>query len=77
MDPTECYLDMYVAMRDGQFSLARRKAVSLKRWLDAGGPWPAFYSREEVTGYLANVLRRTIGDEGRDIVDEQGETGRV
>lgn len=70
MDPTQCYLEMYEAMRTGDFATARERALALRRWLENGGFYPPNYSETEVRGYLANVLRRTAGY--RD-VDEQGD----
>lgn len=59
MDPTQCYLEMYEAMKDGDYATARERALALRRWLDSGGFYPPNYSETEVRGYLANVLRRT------------------
>lgn len=59
MDPTTCYLEMYEAMRDGDFETGREKALALKDWLENGGFYPPRYVKEEVDAYLANVLRRT------------------
>lgn len=66
MDPTVCYLEMYQAMRDGDYATARERAEDLKAWLEAGGFYPPNYTKEEVDGYLANVLRRTQGFERSD-----------
>jgi len=59
MDPTQCYLGMYEAMKAGDLATARERALALKEWLDRGGFYPQNYTQEEVRGYLANVLRRT------------------
>lgn len=61
MDPTQCYLEMFAAMRDGDFATARERALALRDWLDRGGFSPPNYSPTEVRAYLANVLRRTAG----------------
>lgn len=61
MDPTECYLEMYEAMKVKDFATARERAVALRAWLDRGGFYPPRYSQTEVDAYLANVLRRTAG----------------
>lgn len=63
MDPTQCYLEMYEAMRHGDLATARERALALKSWLDRGGFYPPNYSSTEVRSYLANVLRRTAGIE--------------
>ncbi|MFO7906044.1 MAG: hypothetical protein R6U98_25520 [Pirellulaceae bacterium] len=59
MDPDTCYLKIYESMRDGDLITGREHALALKEWLDKGGFFPKRYSREEVTAYLAHVLRRT------------------
>lgn len=61
MDPTQCYLEMYEAMRTGDLHTARERALALREWLDRGGFPPPNYSLTEVRSYLANVLRRTAG----------------
>ena len=61
MDPTQCYLEMYEAMRAGDLWTARERALALRDWLDRGGFPPPNYSPTEVRAYLANVLRRTAG----------------
>lgn len=61
MDPTQCYLEMFEAMKAGDFATARERALDLKEWLDRGGFYPPNYTGTEVRGYLANVLRRTAG----------------
>ena len=63
MDPTQCYLEMYEAMRQGDLTTARERALALKDWLDRGGFSPPNYSSTEVRSYLAGVLRRTAGME--------------
>jgi hypothetical protein len=59
MDPTACYLSMYEAMKNKDFSEARECALNLRNWLNGGGFYPPRYSEIEVRSYLANVLRRT------------------
>lgn len=59
MDPTACYLSMYEAMKNKNFSEARGFALNLKKWFDDGGFFPPTYSQNEVRPYLANVLWRT------------------
>lgn len=59
MDPTQCYLEMFYAMRDGDLATARERAIALRGWLANGGFYPPNYSETEVRNYLANVLRRT------------------
>jgi hypothetical protein len=59
MDPTQCCLDMFDAMQDGDLTTARERAVDLRDWLDSGGFFPPNYSETEVCDYLASVLRRT------------------
>ena len=59
-DPTECYLEMYWAMRDGRLVEARQRAEELKTLLERGLA-PPRYSDVEVRAYLASVLRRTAG----------------
>ncbi len=59
MDPTQCYLEMYEAMKEGDLTTARERALALKEWLDRGGFYSPNYTATEVRGYLANVLRRT------------------
>lgn len=71
MDPTQCYLEMYEAMKKGDLAAARERALALKEWLDRGGFYPPNYTESEVRGYLANVLRRTAGLR---VDDEQEET---
>jgi hypothetical protein len=61
MDPTQCYLEMFDAMREGDLATARERAEALRDWLESGGFYPPNYSETEVQGYLANVLRRTAG----------------
>jgi hypothetical protein len=61
MEPNQCYLEMYEAMKTGDFTTARERALALQQWLDRGGFYPANYTETEVSGYLANVLRRTVG----------------
>ena len=61
MDPTQCYLEMFEAMRDGDYVTARERALALKEWLGRGGFYPLGYTQIEVDAYLANVLRRTAG----------------
>lgn len=63
MDPTQCYLEMYEAMRQGDLATARELAESLRDWLAKDGFYPPNYSRIEVDAYLASVLRRTAGCE--------------
>jgi hypothetical protein len=61
MDPTQCYLEMFEAMQDGDFATARERALALRDWLHGGGFYPPNYSPAEVRANLANVLRRTVG----------------
>lgn len=61
MDPTQCYLEMFTAMNERDFSTARERALALRDWLDKGGFSPPNYSPIEVRAYLASVLRRTAG----------------
>jgi hypothetical protein len=61
MDPTQCYLEMFDAMREGDLSIARERAVALRDWLDSGGFYPPIYSETEVQCYLSSVLRQTAG----------------
>ncbi len=61
MDPNEAYRGMFNSMSMGAFIMARQHAINLKEWLDKGGFYPETYTKEEVDGYIANVLRRTIG----------------
>lgn len=61
MDPTQCYLEMFTAMNERDFSTARERALALRDWLDKGGFSPPNYSPTEVRAYLASVLRRTAG----------------
>ena len=53
-DPTECYLEMYRAMRDGRLVEARRCAEELKMLLERGVA-PPRYSDVELRAYLASV----------------------
>ena len=59
MDPTQCYLEMFEAMREGDHATGRDRALALKQWLDSGGFYPPNYTKTEVDAYLQNVLRRT------------------
>ena len=61
MDPTQCYLEMFAAMQQGDYVTARERALALKQWLGRGGFSPANYNPTEVRSYLANVLCRTAG----------------
>ena len=61
MDPTQCYLEMFAAMRDGDLATAHERAWALRDWLDRGGFSPPNYNPTEVRAYLASVLRRTVG----------------
>jgi hypothetical protein len=47
MDPTQCYLEMYEAMRAGDLRTARERALALRDWLSRGGFPPANYSRQK------------------------------
>lgn len=60
MDPTEVYLEMFYAMRDGRRPEARRLALKLRDWFDNGGYPPPLYTEIAVKAYMFNVLRRTI-----------------
>jgi hypothetical protein len=44
MDPTQCYLEMFAAMRDGDLFTARQHALALQDWLHRGGFFPPNYS---------------------------------
>lgn len=58
MDPTECYLAMFAAMRDGNLGQAQEHAEALRDWLERGGFYPPNYAKEAVVGYLCSVCRR-------------------
>jgi len=60
MDPTEVYLGIYYAMRDGRRAEARELALKLKAWFDDGGYPPHRYTEVAVKAYMFGVLRRTI-----------------
>lgn len=64
MDPTQCYLEMFAAMQQGDYVTARERALALEQWLGRGGFSPPNYCPTEVRSYLANVLRRTAGLQG-------------
>jgi hypothetical protein len=70
MDPTQCYLEMFYAMRDGDLVTARERALALRDWLHRGGFSPPNYSPTEVHAYLANVLRRTAGVDASESEEE-------
>jgi len=59
MDPTQCFLEMFHAMQDGDPVTARERAVDLRDWLESGGFYPLDYSPTEVRSYLNAVFRRT------------------
>lgn len=59
MDPTTCYREMTLAMRDGDFETARDHALNLQRWFNQGGFEPDGENILEVKGHLARVLRIT------------------
>jgi len=59
MDPTQCFLEMNDAMRDGDWETARERALALRDWLDRGGFYPAGIRPAEVLTRLATVLRRS------------------
>ena len=59
MDPTACYREMTLAMRDGDFETARDHALNLQRWFNQGGFEPDGENILEVKGHLARVLRIT------------------
>lgn len=61
MDPNITYMAMFNSMSIGEFVMARIHATNLKEWLDKGGFYPDTYTKVEVDGYIANVLRRTAG----------------
>lgn len=61
MDPTQCYLEMFTAMRDGDFVAARERALALRDWLERGGFYPADFSQSEVRSSLAGILCHTTG----------------
>jgi hypothetical protein len=60
MDSSVTYMAMFNSMSIGEFVMARIHANTLKKELDNGGLYPANYTKVEVDGYLANVLRRTV-----------------
>lgn len=59
MDPTQCYLEMFDAMQDGDFATARERALDLRDWLEQGGFYPPDFSEIEVHDYVGAVLLRT------------------
>jgi hypothetical protein len=59
MDPTQCYLEMFTAMQEGDLVMARERALALREWLIKGGFSPPGYSPAKVRDYLNEVLRRT------------------
>ena len=61
MDPNQTYLDMFHAMRDGNFETARELALSLQRWFETGGFYPDQYTPWAMQAYIDSVLRRTLG----------------
>jgi hypothetical protein len=58
MDPTQCYLEMMDAIRDGELATARERALALRDWLERGGFYPANFGDAEVRSKLADVLRQ-------------------
>ncbi|WP_254508990.1 hypothetical protein [Anatilimnocola floriformis] len=61
MDPYQTYLDMFAAMRDGEFENARELALALKDWFAKGGFYPYQVTETAMHAYIASVLRRTAG----------------
>src|SRR5579871_4802174 len=61
MDPNQTYLDMFDAMKAGDFETARELAIALKDWFAKGGFYPHQYTPEAMHAYIASVLRRTAG----------------
>ena len=61
MDPNQTYLDMFAAMKAGDFETARELALALKNWFAKGGFCPYQYTPEAMHAYIASVLRRTAG----------------
>jgi hypothetical protein len=61
MDPNQTFLDMFEAMKAGEFETARELALALKRWFANGGCYPHQFTPEAMHAYMASVLRRTAG----------------
>lgn len=61
MDPNQCFLDMFNAMKSGDCETARELARALKQWFRRGGFYPYQYTPEAMHAYIASVLRRTSG----------------
>jgi len=61
MDPNQTYIDMYQAMKAGEFETARELALALKDWFAKGGFTPHQYTPEVMHAYIASVLCRTSG----------------
>jgi hypothetical protein len=59
MDPTQCYLEMFDAMQDGDLATARERALDLRNWLERGGFYPPSFAETEVYDNLVAVLLRT------------------
>ncbi len=59
MDPNQTFLDMFHAMRDGDYATGRELAIALKDWFARGGFYPYQYTPEAMNAYIADVLRRT------------------
>jgi hypothetical protein len=57
MDPNQTFLDMFAAMKSGDFATARELALGLKEWFAKGGFYPHQYTPEAMHAYTASVLR--------------------
>jgi hypothetical protein len=60
IDSDELYMEMFYAMRSGDYVKARKLAKNLAAYLEYGGIWPQKYTRTEVKSYLNSVLRGTV-----------------
>lgn len=61
MDPNQTYLDMFEAMKAGDFETARELALALKDWFAKLGFYPYQFTPQAMHAYIASVLRRTAG----------------
>jgi hypothetical protein len=59
MDPTQCYLEMMEAMRDGDLTTAHGRALALRDWLERGGFYPPEYNPSEIRTSITDVLRQS------------------